>query len=767
MTKLSIRRIKKRDGRIVFFDQEKIIKAIELSGRDTGEFDKKEAQKIGAKVMDKIAVKYRKNDIPSVEEVQDIVEPTIAEAGYFATAKHYILYRLQHAKMREAQKAIGIPDDVGLPLNSLRVLEARYLIRDENRNVKETPRDLFLRVAKTIASAEKKWGGEKARVKYEEEFFGMITRREFMPNSPTLMNAGTGSGQLSACFVIPVPDEMGGIFDAVRAAALIHQTGGGTGFSFSRLRPKGDVVGSTGGVASGPVSFMRVFNMATEVIKQGGKRRGANMGILRIDHPDILDFITCKEDMISITNFNISVAVTEKFMKAVEENTDYDLINPHTKKSVVRLNAKMVFDMIVLNAWKNGDPGIVFIDRINRDNPTPHIAEIEATNPCGEQPLMPYDSCNLGSINLDQMTKESTGKKETYEIDWDKLEKTAKLAIRFLDDVIEMNKFPLPEIDKTVRANRTVGLGVMGWADLLVTLGIPYNSDEAVELAEKVMKFVTEKAREESVVMGKERGSFPNFKGSVWEKKGFLCLRNRTVTTIAPTGTIGLIADCSQGVEPIFALAHIRKSELSVGSTLSDEMIYTYKKFEDELKKRNLYSEELMMEVAKSGSVSHLNHGLPEDLKRIFVTAHEISPIWHLRMQAAFQKHTDNAVSKTVNFPKEATTAQVEEVYMLAYKLGCKGVTIYRDASRPTQVLNLNITNKKKTENKNSEVNENIASGHRREINASVGNDIRRPTVLSAVVREKIINCPTCGNVLSYTEGCATCLSCGYSHCSV
>ncbi len=909
--------------------------------------------------------------------------------------------------------------------------------------------------------------------------------------------------------------------------AVVHNTG----FSFSRLRPKGDVVGSTGGIASGPVSFMRVFNMATEVIKQGGKRRGANMGILRIDHPDILDFITCKEDMVSITNFNISVTVTEKFMKAVEENTDYELINPHNNTVAGKLNARMVFDMIVLNAWKNGDPGIIFIDRINRDNPTPHIARIEATNPClakgtyvstnqclvpinevvdkqndkawkllvdhrvtggegvhfwtltgaynqgkkvvwklttkggfslvatpdhkimttkgwvelaklkpgidrvliqpkagiyghdknlplvsrdtrlpklwskelgivlgllvgdgwlrcgdkncrvgftfsdedkemmigiqkiinswygkdiqavrrnngvwhlsyhgqylvdffmalgvkpvkadekevpkilfsapeevvvgflqglftadgtvniyspndtkyirltsksrklieqvqllllnlgiksviydrsrksrktfsyinkkgqqknyisdgilyelnlsreaillfiedigflqnkhqkkinqlkklgfasqdftdsvlsvlpagksevydlteeishsfiangivvsncGEQPLMPYDSCNLGSINLAKITQ--TNKQDKTEVDWNKLEKTTRLATRFLDDVIEANKFPLPQIDKTVRANRTIGLGVMGWADLLIDLKIPYNSEEAVSLAEKIMKFITDKAREESVAMGKERGSFTNFKGSLWDKKGYKHLRNRTVTTIAPTGTIGLIADCSGGIEPIFALAHLRKSSLSAQENLGDELLYTYQKFEDELKARGLYSEELMSEVAKTGSVGHLNGNIPEDIKKVYVTAHEISPIWHLKMQAAFQKYTDNAVSKTVNFSKEATTREVEEVYMLAYKLGCKGVTIYRDSSRPTQVLNLDIS-KKKTEKPHQ-----------------APATIQQTVMVASVVREKITICPTCSNTLTYSEGCATCYSCGYSHCSV
>ncbi|MBI3980896.1 adenosylcobalamin-dependent ribonucleoside-diphosphate reductase [Candidatus Microgenomates bacterium] len=782
MTKLSIAKIKKRDGRVVAFDAQKILKAIELAGSDTGEFNSSVAKTIAQKVMDKLALKFNRKDTPTVEEIQDIVEPTIAEAGYFATAKHYILYRHEHAKIRGVQKALGVPDDVGLPLNSLRVLEARYLIRDVNRNIIESPRDLFQRVSKTIAAPEKKWGGEKAHKKYEEVFFGMMTRREFIPNSPTLMNAGVGSGQLSACFVIPVPDDMGGIFDAVKAAALIHQTGGGTGFSFSRLRPKGDIVKSSSGVASGPVSFMRVFNMATEVIKQGGKRRGANMGILRVDHPDILDFITCKEDMVSITNFNISVTVTEKFMEAVEKNKEYELINPHNKKVTGKLNARMVFDMMVLNAWKNGDPGIIFIDRINRTNPTPHIAEIEATNPCGEQPLMPYDACNLGSINLAQMLKvrskkqvlSSKDKPEnyeiSYEIDWEKLERITRLATRFLDNVIDANTYPLPEIDKTVRENRTIGLGIMGWADLLIDLRIPYNSDEAVKLAEKVMKFITEKGRDESVKLGRERGSFPNFKGSTWQSKGYKYMRNRTVTTIAPTGTIGLIADCSQGIEPIFALAHLRRSSLSAQENLGDELLYTYQKFEEELKRRNLYSEELMSEVAKTGSVSHLDHGLPSDIKKIYVTAHEISPVWHLKMQAAFQKYTDNAVSKTVNFAKEATTKDVEEVYMLAYKLGCKGVTIYRDSSRPTQVLNLDISKKKAGEDKVIQTGGAINgdTGPKNVDEPPAADVSRQPLyMMSSLDKKKITDCPTCGAKLVFSEGCATCLSCGYSHCSV
>ncbi len=564
--------------------------------------------------------------------------------------------------------------------NAQKILSKRYLTRDTEGNPIETIEGLFRRVAHAIASAENNYTNSKYKAEdLEETFFKMMTEMDFLPNSPTLMNAGKPLGQLSACFVLPVEDSMEGIFDAVKHAAIIHKSGGGTGFSFSRLRPSKDIVSSTSGVSSGPISFMKVFNVATETIKQGGTRRGANMGILRVDHPDILDFITAKEDLKELTNFNLSVAITDKFMEALENDGEYDLINPRSGEVVKSLKASKVFYMIVERAWKNGEPGIVFIDRINATQPTPAVGKIESTNPCGEQPLLPYEACNLGSINLSRFVTSVNGKPE---IDFKRLKEIITLSVRFLDNVIDQNKYPLPQIDKTTKSNRKIGLGIMGWSDMLIKLGVAYNSQRAIELAEAVMKFIHDEGWNASQELGKERGSFPNFEKSIYPAKGFTAMRNATVTTIAPTGTISMLCGCSSGIEPLFAIAyekHVMDNE---------HLLEVHNDFVKIAREKNFYSQELMEKVAKQGSVQNLSE-VPEDVRKIFVVSHLISPEWHMKMQAAFQKWTDNAVSKTVNCPNDATKQDIETIFRLAHKYGCKGVTVYRDGSRDTQVLNL------------------------------------------------------------------------------
>jgi len=565
---------------------------------------------------------------------------------------------------------------VNLTPNARVVLARRYL-KQENGQVIESAEDMIYRVASVVASIEEDLYGKGKEETHAltKEFYTMMANLEFMPNSPTLMNAGRDLGQLSACFVLPVEDSMEEIFDAIKNAAIIHKSGGGTGFSFSRLRPKNSMVRSTGGVASGPISFMKVFNSATEAVKQGGTRRGANMGILRVDHPDIIDFIQCKEDNKEITNFNISVGITEEFMQAVREGRPYDLIDPHTNSAVGQLSAPEIFNKIVDHAWQNGEPGIVFLDRLNQGNPTPLLGKIEATNPCGEQPLLPNEACNLGSINLKLMVIEKDGK---MVINWERLSQVTRLSVRFLDNVIDANQYPLQIIDEVVKGNRKIGLGVMGFADMLILLQTSYSTEDAVEYAEKVMKFIQTEARIESQRLAEERGTFPNYEGSIYD--GVMKLRNATLTTIAPTGTISMICSASSGVEPLFAVAYTK--------TVMDgtALIEVNPLFEAFAKEFGFYSEELMQKIADMGTVLGLPE-VPNWVQEVFTTAQEIAPEWHIRIQAAFQKYTDNAVSKTINFANSATREEIAEAYRLADELNCKGLTVYRDGSRDEQVL--------------------------------------------------------------------------------
>ncbi len=657
----------------------------------------------------------------------------------------------------EANSCGNASSELNLSENAVKVLEKRYLKRNSDGVCTETPADMFRRVAQTIAEGDYKFNSSPAKVdELTERFYKAITQGLFMPNSPTLMNAGRELGQLAACFVLPVEDSLESIFETVKNTALIHKSGGGTGFSFSKLRPKNDVVRSTMGVSSGPVSFMEVFNAATEAVKQGGTRRGANMGILRVDHPDILDFINCKSDNSKLNNFNISVAITDAFMEAYISGQDYELVHPGSKAPAGRLSAKYVFDLIVDGAWRNGEPGIVFIDKMNADNPTPLVGEIESTNPCGEVPLLGYEACNLGSINLGKMV---TADKK---IDLDLLAATTRTAIRFLDNVIAVNNYPLPQIGEMVSNNRKIGLGVMGWADMLMEMGISYASEQGTKLASQIMEFIDYISKSESIELSKERGRFNNFKGSLYDGQNFLYnkyqgksaglitdeqwaeldrqiaqhgIRNATTTCIAPTGTISMIASASGGVEPLFGLVFSRNV---MDGTEMLEINPIFKKY---MTDHGQYSDELMREVAKDGSIAHV-WGVSDEIKHMFATAHDVSPEWHVKMQAAFQLHTDNAVSKTVNFEETASREDIEQAYILAYKNNLKGITVYRNNSRSFQPMSIDASKAQEL----PKVEETVAQEPSGEL--------------------QTVTCPECGTSIQMAEGCFICLNCGYSGCS-
>ena len=635
-----------------------------------------------------------------------------------------------------------------LTKNALRVLEKRILARDKHGHLIETPVEMFRRVARCVAQADSHYSTGDDAGTSEEKFFEIMSNLEFLPNSPTLMNAGRNLAQLSACFVLPVEDSMDGIFGTLRNTALIQKTGGGTGFSFSRLRPREDTIQSTQGVSSGPVSFMRLYNFATEVTKLGGKRAGANMAILRVDHPDIEEFIASKTNPLELNTFNISVAVTDEFMRRAENGDRYDLVNPRTNQTVKQLEARRVLELIIESAWRNGEPGVIFIDRINRDNPTPGLGEIESTNPCGEQPLLPYESCVLGSINLARFYRDG-------DIDYERLKTVARLAVHFLDNVIDVSEYPIAEIEKITKLNRKIGLGVMGWADLLVLLGIPYDSEEALELGEDVMEFISRESLAASVDLAKKRGPFPRwfqesiygrenseesdlrFEPEPWKGPVLRKRRNATVTTVAPTGTLSLIADCSSGIEPIYSIAYRRLS------FEHESLNFVHPLFERYARNHGFYSEELITTVSEAQGLGRVK-AVPPEAARVFVTSHEITPEWHVRMQAAFQKHIDAAVSKTINFPSSATIDDVRNAYLLAHKLGCKGITVYRDGSREKQVLSTNP----------EDMQEPLTLAK-----AGQFESLRPENLLLA---RNI--CPDCGETLRQNGGCLYC-TCGYSVC--
>lgn len=715
--------VKKRSGEVQVYQEGKISHSILRAQQNINKEDKALADKIGKLVAEELKPQFEREKILGTDEIGDVVERVLIDQQLYDIARAFIIARERQRQEAKAEKGLGVIDDIGLPYSSIVVMKNKYLQKGE------TPKGCFKRVAKAVAKAET---DKKNYSIWEERFFMVMSGLRFLPGGRTLANAGTDNNQLANCFVMPMPDSVEGIFESIKESSLLKKNGGGVGFSFSRIRPKGDSVAGTSGRAAGPVAFMKIINEASEILQQAGGRRSGNMVVLHVTHPDILEFITCKEDEASLNQINFSIGLTDKFMRAVKKDKHWDLINPHTGAVVNTVSSRSIFELACSYAWKNGDPGMIFLDRINQDNPTPQVGVLEAVNLCGEQPLLNHEACNLGSINLAKHIINGN-------VDWDKLTETVKIAVRFLDNVVSVCKYPLKKVEAVVRANRKIGLGVMGWADLLVGMGIPYNSKTALVLAEGIMKFINETAREISAKLGEEKGSFPNFKGSLWQKRKYKFFRNATLTTIAPTGSISMLANCSYGIEPHFALAFYKEA---MGGIRLPEI---NKDLLVKLRQVGLDTNNgLIDQIAVSGTLQLIKE-IPDEIKKIFVTAHEISFQDHVKMQAAWQKYTDNAVSKTINLAADARVEDVVKAYILAWELGCKGLTVYRDTSRRVQVLNIGYSGKSSTSSKRT----------------STGSTKLTTRSLRAST------CPQCKTKMLKTEGCATCPACAFSVCSL
>lgn len=721
-------KVLKRNDREVVLEEQKIADSIFLAAQDVGGTDQKLASKLADEILKRITKQYGRIKRVTTAEIGDMVERVLLERAHYKTAKAYILNREKKRQEEAAKRALGVHDDVGLSLNALVVAKEKYLMKDASGEAVETVAGMFDRTAKFLASAEK-----KDRKKWESMFARLMKEQRFIPGGRTLANSGTANNQLANCFVMPMPDDIEGIFESLKESSILKKYGGGVGFTFGHLRPKGDVVSTTSGAACGPVALMQLVNDASDIYMQAGKRRSGNMVTLPVSHPDIMEFIHCKESGYNLPHINYSISATHKFMEAAKAGDEWELVNPRNGVVTARVSARGILEEAARMAWRNGDPGLIFIDEINTYNPTPHVAPLETVNLCGEQPLLSYEACNLGSVNL---SAHVAGVNGDTKIDWKKLEETVRLSVRMLDDVVTVCDYPLKKVAEVVRGNRKIGLGVMGWADVLVKLGVPYNSKKAFELAEAVMSFVQKHGWDESSKLGKEKGSFPKFKGSLWHKRGYKHFRNATVTTIAPTGTISMMAGASSGIEPHFALAYYRKSMGKYDlPEVNTDLVRAIKHV------NGLYSAELMDEIARKGSIQHLTQ-IPERIRKVFVTAMDITPEEHVRMLAVFQKYTDNAVSKTINLPGTATVEDVMKVFYLASELNCKGITVYRDGSREVQVLNVGKVGNQKLENLNKLETRNSKNDQ------TIGNE-----------------CPNCGGKLVMEEGCKKCYSCGFAVC--